>query len=341
MARILRGAPARARAIMASGGRLPCAAGRPPRFLRTGSSACYRPQRGASPGRAEGRQTHARDSGRGCPSIAFGPSGIAGPASAKVGIPRTGRGRLRRRRGALPRGGLLATEVADPAPATALTRGAVLRDAAAPPRLSTTAASGAVGQAEIVATWHEERAQLRPPWDRREIPPGSSWRCLQTTSQPANVRWCFHAQAAARCLREAVVRRPTSTSRGSVRASSGRCSREPRGSRLLSAWRSARLAVPLVTTPFALAPVSAVLAGRPQSLPYASTFTTTASRLSRHPGSRQSATGAPAGEPHVTTGGAVVTRLANGRCLATRGSRRAFTSARVQERGVVAGCVPN
>src|SRR6266576_3563247 len=36
MARTLRGAPARPRAIMARGGRLPRAAGRPPRFLRTG-----------------------------------------------------------------------------------------------------------------------------------------------------------------------------------------------------------------------------------------------------------------------------------------------------------------
>src|SRR5881392_3355919 len=36
MARSLRGAPARPRAIMARGGRLPRTAGRPPRFLRTG-----------------------------------------------------------------------------------------------------------------------------------------------------------------------------------------------------------------------------------------------------------------------------------------------------------------
>src|SRR5689334_25046321 len=36
MARVLRGAPARPRAIVARGGRLPRGAGRPPRFLSTG-----------------------------------------------------------------------------------------------------------------------------------------------------------------------------------------------------------------------------------------------------------------------------------------------------------------
>ena len=56
-----------------------------------------------------------------CPSIALVPSGIAGPASAKGDIPRPGRGRPRRRRGARFRGELpAAAEVADAAPATAL-----------------------------------------------------------------------------------------------------------------------------------------------------------------------------------------------------------------------------
>jgi hypothetical protein len=53
--------------------------------------------------------------------IAFVLSGIAGPASAKGDVPRPGRGRPRRRRGARFRGGLpAAAEVADAAPATAL-----------------------------------------------------------------------------------------------------------------------------------------------------------------------------------------------------------------------------
>jgi hypothetical protein len=43
---------------MARGGWLPRAAGRAPRFLRTGSSARYQPERDTSSGRAEGRQTH-------------------------------------------------------------------------------------------------------------------------------------------------------------------------------------------------------------------------------------------------------------------------------------------
>ena len=47
-------------AIMARGGRLPRTAGRPPRFLRTGSSARYQPERGTFSGRAEGRRTNAR-----------------------------------------------------------------------------------------------------------------------------------------------------------------------------------------------------------------------------------------------------------------------------------------
>src|ERR1700758_234540 len=41
MARVLRGAPARPRAIMARGARLPSAAGRPPRFLRTGHRRAF------------------------------------------------------------------------------------------------------------------------------------------------------------------------------------------------------------------------------------------------------------------------------------------------------------
>jgi len=45
----------------------------------------------------------------------------------------------------------------------------------------------------------------------------------------------------------------------------------------------------------------------------ASTAITTASRLTGHPGSRQSATGAPIGEPHLTTHGTMVSRLAIGR----------------------------
>jgi hypothetical protein len=71
--------------------------------------------------RRDARHTLGREAER-CPSIAFVPSGIAGPASAKGDIPRPGRGRPRRRRGARFRGGLLAAaELADAAPATALT----------------------------------------------------------------------------------------------------------------------------------------------------------------------------------------------------------------------------
>jgi hypothetical protein len=68
-------------------------------------------------------------------------------------------------------------------------------------------------------------------------------------------------------------------------------------------WPSARLRAPLVTTPLGGGARVAVLAGRPEPLPAASTSTATASRRWLHPGSRQSATGAPIGEPHVTTGG--------------------------------------
>jgi len=54
----------------------------------------------------------------------------------------------------------------------------------------------------------------------------------------------------------------------------------------------------------------AMRAIRRQSRCFASTSATMASRLSRHSGSHQSATGAPIGEPHVTIGGAAVSRLA-------------------------------
>ena len=120
---------------MARGGRLPRAAGRPPRFLRTGSSACYRPKRDTSPGCAQTLEREAE----GVLESPF-PSGIAGVPGAKGDIPRPGRGRPRRRRVARFRDGLLAAaEVADAAPAAALRpKGAVLREAAALPRLSET-----------------------------------------------------------------------------------------------------------------------------------------------------------------------------------------------------------
>ena len=70
MAWILRRAPARPRQVMARGGRLPRAAGRPPRFLRTGHRRAISLSEAQSPGCAQGRQTHARG-GRGCPWIAF------------------------------------------------------------------------------------------------------------------------------------------------------------------------------------------------------------------------------------------------------------------------------
>jgi hypothetical protein len=67
----------------------------------------------------------------------------------------------------------------------------------------------------------------------------------------------------------------------------------------------------------------AALAVRPQSPPSASTSRTTASRLSRNSGSRQS-TGAPIGEPRVTTGGAAVPRLANTGSLGSAPDRPCF-----------------
>jgi hypothetical protein len=115
MARILRGAPAWPRAIMARGGRLPRAAGRPPRFLSTGH------QRAISLSDAHlqaARETpDTRSSVR--PRASFNRSCSTGHRACerKGGIPRPGRGRPQRRRGARVRGGLFAAaEVADAGP---------------------------------------------------------------------------------------------------------------------------------------------------------------------------------------------------------------------------------
>ena len=110
MARILRGVPARPRSIMARRGRLPRAAGRPPRSLRTGH------QRAISLSKAH-LQAPRRDARHTLEREAEGDPDI---------------------RGARSRGGLLAAaEVADGAPGQrSQTRGAVLRAAAALPRLS-------------------------------------------------------------------------------------------------------------------------------------------------------------------------------------------------------------
>jgi len=84
MARVLRGAPARPRAIMARGGRLPRAAGRPPRSLRTGHRcAIGLSEAHLQAARRDARHTPEREA-RGCPSIAFVPSGLAGPAGARA-----------------------------------------------------------------------------------------------------------------------------------------------------------------------------------------------------------------------------------------------------------------
>src|SRR5437763_10396301 len=107
---------------MARGGRLPRAAGRSPRFLRTGHRrAISLSEAHLQAARRDARHTPGREA-EGVLESLFVPSGIAGPASAKGDIPRPGRGRPRRLRGARFRGGLLAAaEVADGVPANALT----------------------------------------------------------------------------------------------------------------------------------------------------------------------------------------------------------------------------
>jgi hypothetical protein len=98
MARTLRGAPARPRAIMTRGVRLPRTAGRPPRFLRTGHRrATSLNEAHLQAARRDARQTLGREA-EGGPSSACS-IGHRGPASAKRDIPRPGRARPRRRRG--------------------------------------------------------------------------------------------------------------------------------------------------------------------------------------------------------------------------------------------------
>jgi hypothetical protein len=104
---------------MARGGRLPRTAGRPPRFLRTGPSARYQPERGTS-FRPRGGTPDTRSGVR--PRVSFNrfcSIGHRGACERKGDIPRPGRARPRRRRDAHFRGGLPAAEVADAAPATA------------------------------------------------------------------------------------------------------------------------------------------------------------------------------------------------------------------------------
>jgi hypothetical protein len=83
----------------------------------------------------------------------------------------------------------------------------------------------------------------------------------------------------------------------------------PQSTRLSEPWRSARLAAALVTTPSRRRSVSRCLPAG-STLPSSKHSTRTASRLSWHPSSRQSATGRPTGERHLATGGGAVSRLA-------------------------------
>jgi hypothetical protein len=104
---------------MAGGGRLPRAAGRAPRFLRTGDQRAI----SLSEPHLEAARRDARHTlGREAAGVLHrsSPIGHRGPESAKGDIPRPGRGRPWRRRGARFRGGLHAAEVADAAPTTAL-----------------------------------------------------------------------------------------------------------------------------------------------------------------------------------------------------------------------------
>ncbi len=105
---------------MARGGRLPRAAGRPPRFLRTGPSARYQPERGTSIRPRGGTpDTRSREAEGVRQSLLFhrASQGLRAQRRHSASWPRA----TRRRRGARFRGGLLAAaEVADAAPATAL-----------------------------------------------------------------------------------------------------------------------------------------------------------------------------------------------------------------------------
>ena len=86
-----------------------------------GLPACYQPERGTSSGRAEGRRTHAPGVRPRVSFIAFVPSGIAGPASAKATVRVLADGDPNVDATFASAGGLLAAaEVADAAPATAL-----------------------------------------------------------------------------------------------------------------------------------------------------------------------------------------------------------------------------
>ena len=105
---------------MARGGRLPRAAGRPSRFLRTGHRrAISLSEAHLQAARRDARHTLGREAERVLQSLLFY---LASRACERKGdIPRPRRGRPRRRRGARFRGGLLAAaEIADAAPATAL-----------------------------------------------------------------------------------------------------------------------------------------------------------------------------------------------------------------------------
>ena len=105
---------------MARGGRLPPTAGRPPRFLRTGHRrATSLSEAHLQAARRDARHTLGREAEGVLQSLLFHRAS-RGLRAQKGDIPRPGRGRPRRRRGARFRGGLpAAAEVADAAPATA------------------------------------------------------------------------------------------------------------------------------------------------------------------------------------------------------------------------------
>lgn len=143
---------------MARGGRLPRAAGRPPRFLRTGhqraislSDAHLQAARGTPDTRSSVR-----------PRASFNRSCSTGHRARerKGGIPRPGRGRPQRRRGARVRGGLFAAaEVADAGPGhRSQTRRAVLRDAAALPRLSVSDSDAGRARCRRLRRQHRRRS---------------------------------------------------------------------------------------------------------------------------------------------------------------------------------------
>jgi hypothetical protein len=169
-------------------------------------------------------------------------------------------------------------------------------------------------------------AEHRPPL-RRRSKRGHASRAAAATANPLAGRG--HRSRSRRTHSSFPAAAPSPSTRATSTRGQTRSAEPPqrRRRRRSPSWRSARLAPPLLTTPFAATPRVAVLAGRPQHCRQQALHADGAAAVLA-PGFTPSATGRPTGERHLTTSGGAVWRLANTRSLPTMGRTSASMKSR-------------